>query len=1118
MRRFLIPILVLAMASFTFAANPQPYKPFVAPASDEGEMAVAQITVPKGFKANLFAAEPRLANPVSFYIDEHNRFWVVETFRRKSAVIDIRNQMHWLDDDTASRTVAMRIAMVKKFFDAPTVEAMKNESERIKLIEDRDGDGKADFDTVFADGFNRLEDGIAAGVLVRGDDVYFTNIPSLWRLRDTNHDKVADVRQELHYGYGVRYNFNGHDLHGLRFGPDGKLYFSIGDRGAHVEKTPDGRVVSNPDTGSVFRCNADGTELEIFATGLRNPQELAFDEYGNLFTGDNNSDAGDAARWVYVVEGGDTGWREGYQSQEWPVSRGPWNLEGIWKTKPEYPALYIVPPVAELKASGPAGLTHDPGTGMPEEFKGRFFLADFRGGPANSSVHAIKVVPKGAGFEVVEQERIIGNVLCTDVEIGYDGLYISDWTNGWLTTGKGRIYRIQHEQAIKDPLVAQTRKLMDEGMAKRPIEELVALLGHTDQRVRQAAQFELAGRGGYEGAALLVKALKSSDNRLVRLHSLWALSQFARTTANDPYQLGEFLSDKDDEVRAQAMKLAGNERKVKLAAGVVKGMSDPSPRVRFFAAIAAGKIKRPIDPQSVIAMIRENDDRDPYLRHAGVMALVGLKDISAIRAAADDPAKSVRLAALLAMRRMHDAEVAKFLDDQDPQLVLEAARAINDEPIEQGMPRLATLLGREGMSDPVALRALNANYRAGTPEAAAALAKFANTKSAREEYRSEALRMLGEWASVPGRDRVTGTWRPLEPRDIHIARDAAAPVLPEILRTAPDSVRVMAAGLVTKLGVGEPALLAELAGDTKLKPELRAAALAALAASGDLAKLSPAVESAMKESSVQLRAAAVRAMGSLPDPVKRLTQIINSDSSTREKQAAISTLAPLPGEEVDGLIAGLLERMSGQKGVAPEIQLDILEAAAARKGAGVAEKLKQYESKRNPSDPLAPYRETLVGGDAAAGEKIFRERIDVSCIRCHSIKKKGGNAGPDLAGIALKHDRAYLLESIIQPSKVIAPGFETVAVRTKDGKMYAGQVKFEDDKILQIIDPGKSDVRVEKAKIKARRGGMSSMPDNIAMTLSKQDVRNLVEFLAGLKQEPREKKKKDPDAHGERLQ
>src|SRR5581483_11636622 len=150
----------------------------------------------------------------------------------------------------------------------------------------------------------------------------------LWLLHD-GKDGKADQRRQMSTGYGVHVSFYGHDLHGLRMGPDGRLYFSIGDRGLNVT-TDDGRTLAYPDTGAVLRCEPDGSHLEVFATGLRNPQELAFDELGNLFTGDNNSDSGDKARLVYVVDGGESGWRIGYQYPTSLSDRGPWNAEKLW--------------------------------------------------------------------------------------------------------------------------------------------------------------------------------------------------------------------------------------------------------------------------------------------------------------------------------------------------------------------------------------------------------------------------------------------------------------------------------------------------------------------------------------------------------------------------------------------------------------------------------------------------------------------------------------------------------------------------------------------------------------------------------------------------------------------
>ena len=180
------------------------------------------------------------------------------------------------------------------------------------MLEDLNGDGKADRSTVFADGFNAIEDGLAAGVLAWNNSVWYTCIPNLWRLQDTTGDRRADVRESLSHGYGVHVGYLGHDLHGPIMHVDGRVYFTCGDRGYNVV-TREGKTLYGPDMGAVLRCEPDGSNLEVYHHGLRNPQDLVFDDYGNLFTGDNNADHGDPSRLVYCVEGGDSGWRHGYQ-------------------------------------------------------------------------------------------------------------------------------------------------------------------------------------------------------------------------------------------------------------------------------------------------------------------------------------------------------------------------------------------------------------------------------------------------------------------------------------------------------------------------------------------------------------------------------------------------------------------------------------------------------------------------------------------------------------------------------------------------------------------------------------------------------------------------------------
>src|SRR5262249_35992299 len=128
--------------------------------------------------------------------------------------------------------------------------------------------------------------------------------------------------------------------------------------------------------------------------------------------------------------------------------------------------------------------------------------------------------------------------------------------------------------------------------------------------------------------------------------------------------------------------------------GLLKLLGDSNARVRFFAAMALGKMGRREAIPAIFAMLRENDDKDAYLRHAGVMALGRLNDLPTLLSAARDPSPALRRAILLALRRLHRSEITLFLQDQDPTIVLEAARAINDEPITGAMPELASLINK----------------------------------------------------------------------------------------------------------------------------------------------------------------------------------------------------------------------------------------------------------------------------------------------------------------------------------------------------------------------------------------------------------------------------------------
>lgn len=655
-----------------------------------------------GLAHHVHAEHPMVKDPVAFCFDERGRIYVAETFRQDRGVEDNRSSAFWLLDDLSLQTVEDRLRMYEKWAHMREggMAYYSTHEDRITRLVDTDSDGVADAVTIFADGFNEPLDGTGAGVLVIDGDLWYTNIPHLWRLRDHDDDGVADVREQVYSGFGVRIALRGHDMHGLVLGPDGRLYFSIGDRGYHVINE-NGRLMHDPRSGAVFRCELDGTDLELVHTGLRNPQELAFDAHGNLFTGDNNSDGGDRARIVHIVDGGQTGWEMNYQTLEGTNQRGPWNQEGIWHLRHEAQPAWSLPPVDHI-GSGPSGLTYYPGLGLPSRYDDHFFLCDFRGSVPASSVLSFALEPDGAGFRMVDLHPIVSNVLATDVEFGYDNrMYIADWVKGWNSTETGRIH-VVHDPEF-DPgsgSPTSTSDLFRNGFDSRSTGELLQLLAHPDMRVRLRSQFELAGRG--DEATLELQDLAAySIETMPRLHAIWALGMQARNFDGEPDDpdhpllvIDPLLEDPDPRIREQAAMVIGDSGYQPAAESLVPMLEDPEPRARYFAAMSLGRLSHVPAVAPIIEMARNNAGEDLYLRHAAVMALHRMNDREILLEWSADPDPEIRLVTLLAMRRQGDREIARFLFDQDDRLVLEAARAICDVPIPEAMPALAASIER----------------------------------------------------------------------------------------------------------------------------------------------------------------------------------------------------------------------------------------------------------------------------------------------------------------------------------------------------------------------------------------------------------------------------------------
>lgn len=1075
-----------------------------------------------GFELTLWAPTSFVRNTIGLDIDHHGTVYVVGS-DRSGMPTDIRRHPDWVPEVHTLRTVDD----LRRFFRrhlAPERSAQntwlpdRNQDgshdwrdlttykDRIYRVQDTDGDGLADVSQVVFEGFgDDPADDIAGGVLAHESGLYVTAAPDLWRLRDTNGDGVMDQKTSLSHGYSIHPAFSGHDMSGVMIGPDGRLYWKIGDIGLNVvDRT--GRRWAYPNQGAILRSNLDGTGFEVFATGLRNTQEFDFDDHGNLISVDNDGDhRGESERVVYITRGSDAGWRTTWQYGKYTDDANNrynvWMDEGLFRPRFDGQAAYIVPPVASYH-SGPSGFVYNPGTAFDERWRGHFFVTSYTGSTATARVYAFRLTEEGAGFRLAGDTEVLRGVLAPGMRFGPDGaLYLTDWIRGWDATGEGRIWKLDTPAAAASPIRAEVRTLLQADFSARSPVDLQALLGHADRRVRQKAQVDLVRRGD---AAVLADAARAGAPHLARIHAIWGLGQLARTRPAETARLRPFLTDVSPEIRAQAARMIGDAGLASTAPALLPLLNDPVARVRFFAAESLGRLRhRPAVP-AIVRMLAANDDRDVYLRHAGSLALATIGDGPAIASLTAHASRAVRLAAVVALRRMRDTRVARFLGDSDPLVVTEAARVINDEGgLLPALPALAAILDRPGLAgEPLVRRAINANLRVGTVEAARRVGAFAARRGAPEPLRLEAIGALGVWGAPSPLDRVDGAQLPpAAPRDAEAARAALQPLVPRLAEagtTVPLKTAIIDAVARLRIASAAPVLVARVERDEA--PAVRASALRALQAI-KASGAGPAISRALGDADLSVRMAAIEAIGSLPmDDSARADALASvvGQRSTGEQQSAIQALGALKTPEAAVKLAGLLDQVTART-LPAAVQLDVLAAARAHGAESLLTRLDQLGAGRSLENVASTMPALLAeGGDAARGRQVTQQHPAAQCSRCHTIGGAGTTVGPPLDKIGAQLSRQELLIALVDPSARIAPGFGTVSLTLRNGQKVEGVLEGETETMMTVASGGAAPQRIEKASVASRTNLPSAMPP-MGVLLQPAEIRDVVAYLTTLK-------------------
>ncbi|MDP2525232.1 DUF7133 domain-containing protein [Maribacter dokdonensis] len=1080
--------------------------------------------VADGLELSLWASDSLAPDPIALDIDNEGNVYITRTNRAKNSEFDIRGHRDWMTESISLESVEDRRAFLHKTF-APELskenewlpdlnndsihdwQDLAVEQDEIWMLQDTDNDGIADISTQIMNDFSDEINDVAGALLVRDNDVFVGIGPGMYRLTDTNDDKILDEKTSIAEGFAVHIGFSGHGMSGAIEGPDGKIYWGIGDIGANIT-TVEGENHKYPNEGVIVRSNPDGSNFEVFAHGLRNTHEFVFDAYGNIISSDNDGDhKGESERLVHIVEGSDSGWRANWQYGKYtdPKNNGynVWMDEKLFTPHWDGQAAYIIPPIKNFH-NGPTGMRYNPGTALGKKWMDKFFLVEFVGDPSRSHIWSFDLKPKGASFELKSEESILSGVLPTGIDFGPDGaLYLADWVNGWGTKNYGRVWKLDVTDQTNDleQERLETQRLMTHNYEDDKTDNLIKLLSYDDMRIRQKAQFELAKRT-FWGYRALEKALTEEENQFARIHAIWGIGQIAAKDVDDAEPLLNLLSDEDPEIVAQSAKVLGDVRYGKAADSLIALTTHQNDRVKFYAAQALGRLKHENAIEPLLAMIETNNDQDLYLRHAAVLALARIGKVEPIVALANNENRSLRIAAVLVLRKLQDPNISIFLSDKDEYIVTEAARAINDDlSIEAALPALAATLNNEKFtSEPLLRRAINAALRVGGDEQLDFLINFAKRKSVSSDLRGEALAALGTWNNPSLLDRVDGRYRGEIIRQNGQLEEKIRKDIPSFLNERQPEILIGISKTLSAVGITDYNNELYAIFKSNKSAEVRATVLNTL---GQLKfeQMETAMSIGMKDNNEEVRTAAVGLLAQLNIPKEKLPSIVDpifKRGSISEQQRMLNVLGDLPVENSNALLSSLINKASKDQ-LKQGILLDLMESVNATENPKLIAQLDKLKEAGYSADS---YQETLYGGNWWAGRSVFNNNPTAQCVRCHSVNGSGGEVGPKLDNIGKILNRQQLLEALIEPSVRLAPGYGTVTITLKDGQKVQGVLIEENDKELLLRTSEAEPLRIPLMRIASRENSMSAMPA-MGRMISRRELRDLIEYLGSLRNKKR---------------